>query len=46
VTWVKYKLVLVYLEIELVFTQDRGSVCAKHAIVLEMVLGAPDGTSR
>jgi hypothetical protein len=29
----------------LIFTQDRGMVCAEHAIALEIVLDAPDGTS-
>jgi tetrahydrodipicolinate N-succinyltransferase len=28
----------------LINTQDRGTVCAKHAIGSETILGAPDGT--
>jgi hypothetical protein len=30
----------------LIFTQDSGMVCAKHDIGSEIILGAPDGTSR
>jgi hypothetical protein len=39
-------LVSLYLEIELILTQDRGTVCAKHTIGPEIILGAPDGTPR
>ena len=45
-TWLKWKLVLVYLEIVLILTQDRYTVCAKHTIGLEIILEAPDGTPR
>jgi hypothetical protein len=43
-TWVKWKLISVRLETVLVSSQDRGTVCAKHAIRLEIISGAPDGT--
>ena len=42
----KCKLVLVYLEIVLILTQDRCMVCAEHTIGSEIVLDAPDGTPR
>jgi hypothetical protein len=42
----KWKLILVYLEIALILTQDRCMVCAKHTIGSEIILYAPDGTSR
>jgi hypothetical protein len=44
VTWVKWKLVLVRLEIVLILTQDRYTVCVKCAIGSEIVLATPDGT--
>jgi hypothetical protein len=43
---VKWKLVLVSLEIMLIKTQNRCTVCTKHAIGSETVLGAPGGTPR
>ena len=45
-TRLKWKLILVRLEIVLILTQDRLMVCVEHAIVLEIVLEAPDGTPR
>ena len=39
-------LVYVRLEIVLIFTQDRCTVCAKHTIGSEIVLDALDGTPR
>jgi hypothetical protein len=36
----------VSLGIVLISTQDRCMVCAEHAIGSEIVLGAPDGTTR
>ena len=45
-TWVKGRLVLVRLEIVLVSTQDRCTVCAKRSIGSEISLDAPDGTPR
>ena len=42
----KWKLNSVYLEIVLILTHDRGTVCSKHTIVTEVVLDTPDGTPR
>jgi hypothetical protein len=42
----KWKLILVYLEIVLILTQDTCMVCAKHTIGSAIILDAPDGTSR
>jgi hypothetical protein len=39
-------LVSFYLDIVLIFTQDRDTVCAKRTIGSEIVLGALDGTPR
>jgi hypothetical protein len=44
VTWIKLKLISVHLEIVLMSTQDRCTVCAEHVIGLEIILDAPDGT--
>ena len=46
VTWVKWILVSVHLEIVLVSTQERSMVCAEHTIGSEMSLDAPHGTPR
>jgi hypothetical protein len=46
VMYVKWKLVSVCLEIVLVSSQDRCTVCAKGIIGLEIILDAPDGTPR
>ena len=46
VTSVKWILVSVHLEIVLVSTQDRSTVCAERTIGLEISLHAPDGTPR
>jgi hypothetical protein len=46
VTRLKWKLVLVRLEIVLILIQDRSTVCAERTIGLEIVLDAPDGTPR
>ena len=46
VTRLKCKLVSACLEIVLVLTQDRCTVCAKHTIGSEIILDAPDGTPR
>jgi hypothetical protein len=40
----KWKLVLVHLEIVLILTQDRCTVCAERTIGSKLVLEAPDGT--
>jgi predicted RNA-binding protein with PUA domain len=37
-------LVFVCLDIELILTQDRCTVCAEHTGGSEIVLGAPDGS--
>ena len=42
----KWKLVSVRFEIVLISTQDSCTICADHAIVSEVMLGAPDGTPR
>jgi hypothetical protein len=42
----KWKLVSVYLEIVLILIQDRCTVCAKRTVGSEIILGAPDGTTR
>jgi hypothetical protein len=41
VTWFKWKLVTVQLEIVLILTQDRCTVGAKCTICSEIVLDAP-----
>ena len=43
-TRLKCKLVLACLEIVLVMTQDRCTVCAEFTIGSEIILDAPDGT--
>ena len=43
-TWVKGRLVSVYLEIVLISMQDRFMVCSKCTTGLEMILGTPNGT--
>jgi hypothetical protein len=40
----KWKVVLVHLEIVLILTQDRCTVCAERTIGSKLVLEAPDGT--
>ena len=46
VTWVKWMLVSVHLEIVLFSMQDISRVCAERTIGLEISLDAPDGTPR
>jgi hypothetical protein len=46
VTRLMWKLVSVRLEIVLILTQDRCTVCAKHTKGLQIVLDALDGTPR
>jgi hypothetical protein len=46
VTRVKWQLNLVHLEIVVILTQDRCTVCAKHNIGSEIILHTPDGTPR
>ena len=40
----KWKLISIVSDIELILTQDRCTVCAKRTIGLEIILDAPDGT--
>jgi hypothetical protein len=40
-----HQLDLARLEIELILTQDRCTVCAEHTIGSEIILDAPDGKS-
>jgi hypothetical protein len=42
----KWKLVSVHLEIVLIFTQDRCTVCAERTIGTEIILDAPKRTPR
>jgi hypothetical protein len=42
VTRLNWKLVLVHLEIVLILTQDRCTVCSERTIGSEIVLDAPD----
>jgi hypothetical protein len=46
VTWVMWNLVSVHLEIVLILTKDRITVCAEHTIGSEIILDTPDGTPR
>jgi hypothetical protein len=46
VTRVKWKPVSVHLEIVLILTQDRCTVCTEHTIESKIGLDAPDGTPR
>jgi hypothetical protein len=42
VTWIKWKLILVRLEIVLINTQDRCTVYVERAIGSEIILGTTD----
>jgi len=46
VMWDMWNLVLVRLETVLVSVHDRCTVCAKRTIGSEILLDAPDGTTR
>ena len=46
VTRLKWNLDSVYLDIVLILTQDRCTVCAEHTKRSEIVLDAPEGTPR
>jgi hypothetical protein len=46
VTRLKWKLVLIRLEIVLILTQDSDIVYAERTIGLEIILDTPDGTTR
>jgi hypothetical protein len=43
---IKWKLILVYLDIVLISTQDRCTVCAECNMGMEIILGTTDGTPR
>jgi hypothetical protein len=45
-TWVKWKLVSVWLEIVLVSALDGCMVCVECTTGMEVILGTPDGTPR
>ena len=42
----KWKLVLVCLEIVIILAQDRSTVYVERTIVSDIILDAPDGTTR
>ena len=44
--WLKWELVSVRMEIVLILTQDRCTVCAECTIGLEIIVDAPDATTR
>ena len=46
VTWVMWNLTSFHLETVLVSVQDRCMVCARRTIGSEIILNAPDGTTR
>ena len=46
VMWVKWKLIFVRLEIVLILTQDRSTVCVERTIGSEIILDTTDGTPR
>jgi hypothetical protein len=46
VTWAIWNLVSVRLEIVLILTQDKCTVCAERTIGSEFILDALDGTPR
>jgi hypothetical protein len=46
VTWVKWKVASVHLEMTLISASDRCLVCAKCTTGMEIILGVPDGTPR
>ena len=42
----KSKLISVLLDIVLILTQDRSTICIERTIGSEIILDAPDGTTR
>ena len=42
--WVKWKLILLCLEIVLILAQNMCTVCAECTMGMEIVLAVPDGT--
>ena len=45
-TRLKWKVVLVHLEIVLILMHDSCTLCVKHTIGSEIILDTPDGTPR
>jgi hypothetical protein len=45
VMYVKWKLISIHLEIVLISTQERCTVCAECTMGLEIFSGTPDGSS-
>jgi hypothetical protein len=45
-TRLKWKLDSVHLEIVIILTQDRSTVCDEHSTGLEIIFDAPDGIPR
>ena len=43
-TWVKWKLILLHLEIVLILAQDRCTVCAECTMGMEIIVVVPNGT--
>ena len=43
-TWVKWKLIFLCLEIVLILAQDMCTVCTECTMGMEIVLVVPDGT--
>jgi hypothetical protein len=46
VTRLKWKLVLVHLEIVVILTHDRCMICTRHTLGLDIILDGTDGTPR
>jgi hypothetical protein len=46
VAWIMQKLILICLEIVLISTQDRCTVCSKYTTGIKIILGTPNGTPR
>jgi hypothetical protein len=46
VAWIMQKLILIYLEIVLISTQDRCTICSKYTTGIKIILGTPDDTPR
>ena len=44
VAWVKWKLILLCLEIVLILAQNMCTVCAECTMGMEIILAVPDGT--
>jgi hypothetical protein len=45
-TWLRWMLDSINLEIVIILTQDRCTVCAKHSTGSKIILDALDGTTR